>query len=543
MNHARLAILASTSLCLGFSASNAADMALKAPRAPVAMDPWVGFYAGGNFGYSWGRTDTSISVLPFGLDNLANFGTFGFPGAANSASSNVNGAIGGGQFGFVGRIAPHWLGGVEADIQWSGQKGSVRGQVAGLAPECTSGNCSFTNAHDITTRLNWFGTFRGRAGAEFDGFWIYGTAGFAYGSVSVSGTNNLVLIDNNGPAVVGSFVTPYSYSQLKGGWTAGLGIEGLIGDGHWRWKLEYLHIDLGSINGGMFGGFPTVQANTNRFTDEIVRVGFNYKLDSDRRLDGGIATKAPALGWTGWYVGVNAGYFDSVGRTNADVAIVGTSSSLLNGYNLVNSGTNQFNHGSSGVIGGAQAGYNYQFSPSLVAGLEADIQGTGLALNSSATRAAGVGPFSPNWVTTTTAADRLDYLGTVRARIGVTPRSDLMLYSTGGLAYGGVRSSTQIAFDNTGGAIPGATSGSLSSTRFGWTAGGGGEWMFSPKWTAKLEYLYYDLGSVTYATGGYAVDVGPTGFPGFGVETIATRTTTRLNGNIVRVGLNYKLGS
>ena len=258
MNHAKLAILASTSLCLGLSASNAADMALKAPRAPVVTDPWVGFYAGGNIGYSWGRTDTSISVLPFGLDNLANFGTFVFPGAASSASSNVNGVIGGGQFGFVGRIAPHWLGGVEADIQWSGQRGSVRGQVAGLAPDCTSNDCSFTNSHDITTRLNWFGTFRGRAGVEFDKFWIYGTAGFAYGNVSVSGSNNLLLINNNGPAVIGNFVTPYSYSQLKGGWTAGLGIEGLIGDGRWRWKLEYLHIDLGSINGGMFGGFPTV---------------------------------------------------------------------------------------------------------------------------------------------------------------------------------------------------------------------------------------------------------------------------------------------
>ena len=66
--------------------------------------------------------------------------------------------------------------------------------------------------------------------------------------------------------------------------------------------------------------------------------------------------------------------------------------------------------------------------------------------------------------------------------------------------------------------------------------------MFAPNWTAKLEYLYYDLGSVSYATGGYAVDVGPTGFPGFGTESLATRTTTRFEGNIARVGLNYTFG-
>lgn len=547
MRNSKLAILASTSLCLGFSAAYAADIPVKAPRPPVALDPWVGFYVGGNIGYSWGKTDTSVSVLPFGSPNLpgsGGFGTYDFPGAAGSASSNVNGVIGGVQAGFVGRIAPHWLGGVEADFQWSGQRGSVSGQVAGLSPNCTSGACSFVSAHDVTARLNYFGTLRGRAGPEIGGFWIYGTGGLAYGSVSVSGTNNLVLFDNSGgaPAVITNYLTPFSYSQLKGGYAAGLGIESLIGDGRWRWKLEYLHIDLGSINGGMFGTFPTVQVNTARFTDEILRMGLNYKLNSDSALNGRMYTKAPApnLPWTGWFVGVNAGYIDSGGRTNTDVASLTTSSAPANGFNLINSGTNQFNHNSGGFLGGVQAGYNYQFSPSLLMGLEADIQGTSLRQNASGTRRADILP--PSWITTTTVNDRLDYLGTVRGRIGGIPRPDLLLYSTGGLAYGGVRSDTQIAFNNDGGAIPGATSGSLSSTRFGYTVGGGLEWMFSPKWTTKLEYLYYDLGSVTYGTGRYAVDVGPTGFPGGGVETIATRTTIRLNGNIARVGLNYKLG-
>jgi outer membrane immunogenic protein len=124
----------------------------------------------------------------------------------------------------------------------------------------------------------------------------------------------------------------------------------------------------------------------------------------------------------------------------------------------------------------------------------------------------------------------------------MTATPSFLFYGTGGLAYGGVRSSTAINFNNTDAAVPGATSASLSSTRVGWTAGVGGEWMFSPNWTAKLEYLYYDLGSTTYATGGYAVDVSPTTFAGTGIASVATSTTTKWTGNIVRVGVNYKFG-
>jgi hypothetical protein len=62
MNRAKLAMLAGTSLCLGFGPSYAADMPVKARVAPVVVsDPWVGWYAGGNIGYSWGKTETTIS--------------------------------------------------------------------------------------------------------------------------------------------------------------------------------------------------------------------------------------------------------------------------------------------------------------------------------------------------------------------------------------------------------------------------------------------------------------------------------------------------
>ena len=546
MNSAKLAILTSTSLCLSFACAHAAPVAV--------VDPWVGYYAGANIGYSWGRTTTTSSVAPFATDDLFGFGSFGFQGATNSQSYNVNGVIGGLQTGYVGRIAPHWLGGVETDFQWSRQRGSGHGVIGGNALECTTDNCSFLSLHDVTTRLDWFGTIRGRAGYETNGLWFYGTGGLAYGKVSVSGSNTLVLTDNTGfpgPAVIGTFVTPFNYSQVKAGWTAGFGVEGLIGDGRWRWKAEYLHIDLGSINGAVFGIIPGVQANTIRFTDEIVRVGFNYRFDQASNpmnaFGADLPTKAlkapPAIfRWTGWYAGVNAGYIDTVGRTNTDAGVVTTSSEPENAFNIASTATNQFNDGHQGFLGGGQVGYNYQFSRSFVAGLEADIQGTSLHRDYAATNTA-LSTSGNSWTASTQVSNSLDYLGTVRARVGVTPMPNVLVYSTGGLAFGKVRSNTQINFTNDGNAAPGATSGSLSETRVGWTAGFGGEWSFASNWSAKLEYLYYDLGLANYATGGYAVDVGPSFFRGFGTESIATRTSTRFDGSIVRVGLNYKFGN
>ena len=72
--------------------------------------------------------------------------------------------------------------------------------------------------------------------------------------------------------------------------------------------------------------------------------------------------------------------------------------------------------------------------------------------------------------------------------------------------------------------------------------GAGGEWMLSSNWSAKLEYLHYDLGSATYATGGLANNVGPTSLQGAGTAAVATSSKVRFNDNIVRVGVNYHFG-
>ena len=82
--------------------------------------------------------------------------------------------------------------------------------------------------------------------------------------------------------------------------------------------------------------------------------------------------------------------------------------------------------------------------------------------------------------------------------------------------------------------------GNFSDTRVGWTAGAGLEWMFWPNWSTKVEYLYYDLGNVTFTNGVLATSyltprlAGPTLS-----AAVASQSRTRFDGHIVRVGVNY----
>src|ERR1700730_1804065 len=157
----------------------------------------------------------------------------------------------------------------------------------------------------------------------------------------------------------------------------------------------------------------------------------------------------------------------------------------------------------NGFIGGGQIGYNYQFANSWVVGLEADFDGIASATKTATLAQAGT---VPGALTTIGASSVLswtksvNYLGTVRGRFGYLLTPTLLIFGDGGLAYGGVNSSTgvieQLGFGDT--PAPFGTFGNISSTRVGWTAGAGAEWMFLPNWSANVEYLYYDLGSVNY---------------------------------------------
>jgi outer membrane immunogenic protein len=255
----------------------------------------------------------------------------------------------------------------------------------------------------------------------------------------------------------------------------------------------------------------------------LVAIGAAPALAADLKTK--VYTKAPAVvpeavyNWTGFYVGGNVGG----GWGSQAVNFSGSASTL--GAIAAGQVPALLAGNPSGVIGGAQAGYNFQ-SGKFVYGIEADIQGANIHSGATLSTAVGGGLFP----VTNTADQNLSYFGTVRGRAGFTVTPALLLYGTGGFAYGGARVATSV---NTTPGCPGFCGAAANSTTLtGWTAGAGAEYGFSKNWTAKLEYLYYDLGNISQL---YTDSLGR-----FAGTTVTTNTAFR--GNIVRVGVNYKFG-
>lgn len=250
-----------------------------------------------------------------------------------------------------------------------------------------------------------------------------------------------------------------------------------------------------------------------------------------------------AVEWTGFYAGLNAGYLwsnNSVDTTTTNVSAI----PLLNGDiagAVAEQGTGNVSTDHESFIGGVQIGYNQQYREYFVLGIEADIQGlTSPTSESSIMNSGFVDGANFDAVSTglIESSESLDYLGTVRGRMGVLAMPNLLTYVTGGLAYGGVRTSTTITetlgFSDT--LEPFGTSGNFSDTEFGWTAGAGLEWMFIQNLSAKLEYLYYDLGSVN----NQLPQILQYGHNGTSLETVSdANSTARFNGNTMRAGINY----
>jgi len=192
--------------------------------------------------------------------------------------------------------------GIEADIQGSAQRGSstlveyikgtqcIEGLVYPPLVCLTTFRLRGTAVTDLEARIDWFGTIRERIGWLLtDDALLYVTGGLAYGHVSVSGNFNVSattvpLFVKFGPSTNG-----FSSSETKIGFAVGAGIEGTCAawvPPNWTWKLEYLYVDLGSLDtsthivatsseGGISNLNGTATTHT-RVTDNIVRVGLNY---------------------------------------------------------------------------------------------------------------------------------------------------------------------------------------------------------------------------------------------------------------------------
>jgi outer membrane immunogenic protein len=420
-------------------------------------------------------------------------------------------------------------------------------------------------------RLEWFGTLRARLGATpTPESLIYATGGLAVGRIKTSGTisgSSLGLtegviqgvtqgtamdVDADGnpievpidvpidiptvTASANSASTTFFSQKTKAGWTVGAGAEVRLG-GNWTGKVEYLYLDFGNVS--TTATLPTnstpLAINFNsHVTENIVRVGLNYKFDLSGALyDAPAGAKAPMLfkapilvawTWAGPYLGGTVGY--SWGKSTTDTIF----SDPASGAQLFATNTSRK---LDGLIGGAQAGYNW-VAGNVLAGVEADLNYSGQRARLKAVcpgevcNPALVGVINdPSVLASSDQGQKLEWFATLRGRLGATVTPGALAYVTGGLAVGEIMTAgTVFGFDADGNPVN--TIVSSHNTKAGWTVGGGIEGRLAGNWTAKLEYLYLELGSVSTV---------PTPAAN---STVAVAFNSRVTDNIVRAGINYK---
>jgi outer membrane immunogenic protein len=203
---------------------------------------------------------------------------------------------------------------------------------------------------------------------------------------------------------------------------------------------------------------------------------------------------ATVFNWTGFYLGAHVGY--GWGRTT-----IHDIDDFCLGAGVCP--TPSVDYRFRGVIGGVQAGYNWQ-SGNLVIGAEADVSWSGMS------RTIAFRPPGPAFLTTD-----IDWFGTGRLRLGYAFDRSL-LYATGGAAF--------VDLENTMQQTPSLAR--ASAVKWGWTAGGGWEQSFAPNWSVKAEYLFVEVEKTR-------ASIAPPGIGRFEWDN---------HFHIVRLGLNYRFG-
>ena len=227
--------------------------------------------------------------------------------------------------------------------------------------------------------------------------------------------------------------------------------------------------------------------------------------------------------WTGFYIGGHVGYGFG-GQTEPAFGFSDPAGAGIGTFYQAG-GISIASYPTEGILGGLQAGYNYQLAK-WVFGFEADWSATGIKGSRSATALPNPAIFGGTNSTSTTTQS-LDWLATVRARVGVSA-DNWLFYGTGGLAIGRVSSSLDVTLNTP---IPYSFSfnGSNVNTQLGWTAGVGAEYAIG-RWSIKAEYIYYDLGSSRVSA--------PTTDTLFATGAVLT-LDQNTSGQIVRGGVNF----
>ena len=253
-----------------------------------------------------------------------------------------------------------------------------------------------------------------------------------------------------------------------------------------------------------------------------------------------ITARVPYLAWTGFYVGINGGFAwgnSSVAfAPNDPAALAGTCGG---GGAPKGQCITSLDFRRDGAVAGGQFGYNWQVNSQWLVGAEADYQWSNLDGSvSSSFRLGNVG------ATNMIASQTVDSFGTVRARAGVLLAPPLLLYGTGGFAFGQVHENLSVPAATTNVLSAGGFSyactagtacfaGAASQTLFGWSAGAGAEYAVTSNLIFRTELLYVHLSPPTVTAIATAAAAGTT------PASIAAAFSS-VYFAVVRAGLNYK---
>jgi outer membrane immunogenic protein len=257
-----------------------ADLPVKAAPPIIAVYSWTGFYVGGNVGYTWGRSDYSLSYPNNGAAppdfSVTEPAIQAAPAIAGTGRLNPDGVIGGLQAGY-NRQFGRFDAGIEVDVSGSGlRKTSVLNTTFPIGANVFSGG-----PLNVTTSIknDWLATLRPRFGVAFDRTLAYVTGGVAVGGVNYVQSNNWV-----SPALPSNVTDVGAVSQTKWGWTVGGGLAHAFND-KWSVRGEYLYTDLGRVSvvtQTFVGGPAFPPANTFTHTANLrtntVRFGVDYKF-------------------------------------------------------------------------------------------------------------------------------------------------------------------------------------------------------------------------------------------------------------------------
>jgi outer membrane immunogenic protein len=253
-----------------------------------------------------------------------------------------------------------------------------------------------------------------------------------------------------------------------------------------------------------------------------------------------ITASVPYLTWTGFYVGINGGFAwgnSSIAFTaNDPAALAGTCGG---GGAPKGQCINSVDFRRDGAVAGGQFGFNWQVNSHWLVGAEADYQWSNLDGSvSSSFRLGNVG------ATNMVASQTVESFGTVRARAGVVLAPPLLLYGTGGFAFGQVQENLNVPGVTTKGLSAGGFSyactagtacfaGAASQTLLGWSAGAGAEYAITSNLIFRTELLYVHLSAPTVTATATAVAAGT-------APASIAASFPSVYFAVMRAGLNYK---